>query len=239
MSESEVKIARFVGIEACKSIFSEHSTFVLRSPIYYQRLYETSGGDKGDKKEGRPDTAKGTSEFERWVVSCWTILKGNEPSDEEWDIFKKNEQNIVAIISTPSKVCQFLNRILETGENKGLPFYPVEHRGVDYDKTKVDVDHLNFTSVVPFAKDERFIKENEYRFALIYGWGPALIDSFIFCGGIDYMEPCFVNPKIDEIGKEKQNKARLRSIVSNAMAGYGDFRGKKMHEIIANADIFF
>jgi hypothetical protein len=71
----EVKIARFVDIEACKSIFSERSTFVLRSPIYYQRMYETSEGNEGDEKEGRPDTANGTAEFTRWVVSCWTILK--------------------------------------------------------------------------------------------------------------------------------------------------------------------
>ena len=47
---SEFKIARFVGIEACRSIFSENSTFVLRSPKHYWRLYETSEGEdtKGD-----------------------------------------------------------------------------------------------------------------------------------------------------------------------------------------------
>jgi hypothetical protein len=198
-------------------------------------LYETSGGDKGDKKEGRPDTAKGASVFERWVVSCWTILKGNDPSDEEWDIFKKNEQNIVAIISTPSKVCEFLNRVLKTDKTSGFHFWPVEHRKVEYDKEKVHVDHTNIISVVPFAKDKQFENQEEYRFVLKYGWEPYL-DSFIFCGGVDYMEKCFVNPKINEIGKEKQYKAKLLSIVSNA-AGYGDFRGKKMHEIIANADI--
>ena len=63
---SEVKIARFVGIEACKSIFSEKSTFVLRSPEHYRRLYETNEGgtDKGDRAEGCADTIDGgTAEF--------------------------------------------------------------------------------------------------------------------------------------------------------------------------------
>jgi hypothetical protein len=233
---SEVKIARFVDIGACKSIFSNKSTFVLRSPEYYRRMYETP---EGDKKEGRPDTADGTAEFTRWVCSCWTILKkGSEPTSDEWDIFKEGERNIVAIISTPSKVCEFLNRVLKTGEFEGLPFYPVEHREVTYDKEKVKVDHANIMSVVPFAKDKRFIKENEYRFALKYGRDPY-IDSFIFCGGIDYMEKRLVNPKIDEIGKEKQNKAKLRSILSNARAGYGDFYKMREDDIVANPNIIF
>ncbi|MCJ7730166.1 MAG: hypothetical protein MUO27_09860 [Sedimentisphaerales bacterium] len=226
---SEVKIARFADAEACKSIFSERSTFVLRSPIYYQRMFEASGGDEGDKKEGRPDTANGTSEFTRWVVSCWTILKGNEPTEEEWDIFKKKDRNIVAIISTPNKVCGFLNKNL-----KGLPFHQVEHRGVEYDKEKVNVDHTNFPSIVPFAKDKQFTKEKEYRFALTYGWGPQLIDSLIFCGGIDYMEKCFANPEM-----KKEDKGILRLTIDKAMAGYGDFTGKKMGDIIANANILF
>jgi len=229
---SEVKIARFVNMEACKSIFSDYSTFVLRSPIYYQRMYETSGGEKGDKKEGRPDTANGTAEFTRWVVSCWTILKGSEPTRDEWEIFKENERNIVAIVSTPSKVCEFLNRVLNTSEYKGLPFDPVEYRKVDYDKEKVHVDIArgNVISVVPFAKDKRFIKENEYRFALKYGRDPY-IDSFIFCGGINYMEKCFANTRMCE-----QDKYTLLSILSEAMAGYGDFKGKNLGEIITNIE---
>jgi len=226
---SEVKIARFVDIEACKSIFSDKSTFVLRSPVHYQRLYETSGGAKGDIKEGRPDTDSGTSEFMRWVVSCWTLLGRREPTSEEWDIFKEDERNIVAIVSTPSRVCKFLNRVFMTGE-KPL-FWQVEHREVEYDKEKVHVDHTNITDVVPFAKDKRFEKEHEYRFVLKYGWGPHLIDSFIFCGGVDYMEPSFANPRMCE-----QDKKMLLSILSEAMAGYGDFKGKSLGDIISNIE---
>ena len=228
MSEIK-KIARFVDIEACKSIFSERSTFVLRSPIYYQRMYEISGGSGGDKKEGRPDTAKGNSEFIRWVVSCWTILKGNEPTDKEWGIFEEDKRNVVAIISTPSKVYEFLNKNL-----RGLPFHQVKHRRVEYDKDKVNVDHTNFPFVVPFAKGKQFTKEKEYRFALTYGWGPQLIDSFIFCGGIDYIEKCYVNPKM-----RKKVLLKLLSSVDNARAGYGDFRGKNLGDVIANENIFF
>jgi hypothetical protein len=109
---TEVKIARFVDIEACKSIFSEKSTFVLRSPEHYRRLYETSNGEKGDKYEGCAHTVDGgTHEFTGFVASCWTKLEETEPTPKEWNIFKENEQNIVAIISTPSKVCEFLDKV--------------------------------------------------------------------------------------------------------------------------------
>lgn len=229
---SEIKIARFVGIEACKIIFSEKSTFVLRSPEHYRRLYETSegGNTKGDRDEGYAKTSDGgTAEYSQWITSCWTILEKSEPTCEEWDVFKKDDQNIVAIISTPSKVCEFLNKVLETGGSKGLPFDPVKHREVNYEP--VHIDHTNINSVVPFVKDESFEKENEYRFVIEYGWGSHLIDSFIFCGGIDYMEKRFVNPEINE-----ENRKSLRRIIGRVV-GCGDFEGMESSDIIANADI--
>jgi hypothetical protein len=234
---SEVKIARFVGIEACKSIFSEKSTFVLRSPEYYIRLYETNegGSDKGDRAEGCPGTlGGGTSEFKSWIASCWTILEGGKPSSDEWDIFKKKDQNIVAIVSTPSKVCKFLDKALETNKentNRRFPFHPVEHKEANYEKEHVD--HTNIIDVVPFAKRKQFTKQKEYRFVLTYAF-PNLIDSFIFCGGIDYMERCFANPEM-----YKKQKEELRLIIMKAMAGYGDFWGKKMGDIITNVDDIF
>ncbi len=236
---SEVKIARFVGIEACKSIFSEKSTFVLRSPEHYRRLYETTegGNEKGDKDEGRAYTVDGgTAEFTGFVVSCWTNLKGTKPTREEWDIFKKNEQNIVAIVSTPSKVCEFLNKSLETKKERTkrrFPFWPAKHNEVKYEKVQ-HVDHTNISDVVPFTKGAHLAKQEEYRFALPYSEVPHVIDSYIFSGGIDYMEKCFVNP---EIGKK--DKETLLLILMNARCGYGDFSGKKMDEIIANVDILF
>ncbi len=235
---SKVKIARFVGIEACKSIFSEKSTFVLRSPEHYRRLYETNEGGtaKGDRDEGCAETVDGgTAEFTGFVVSCWTKLKeGSEPTSDEWDIFKENEQNIVAIVSTPSKVCEFLDKALETNKentNRRFPFHPVEHKGVSYEKEHVD--HTNISDVVPFSKRDQYKEQKEYRFVLKYGW-PNLIDSFIFCSGIDYMETCFANPEMC-----KEQKEALRLIIMTAMAGYGDFYGKTMPDIIANVDILF
>lgn len=233
---SEVKIVRFVDIYACESIFSENSTFVLRSPEHYRRLYETTNGKKGDRNEGRAYTANGgTHEFTGFVISCWTKLKKTEPTPDEWNIFKENKQNIVAIV-TPIKVCEFLNKKLETEKvrtKRRLPFWPVEHKEVDYDPPK-EVDRNNIIDVVPFTKDKKFINEEEYRFVLKYARYPCLIDSFIFCGGIDYMEPSFVNPKIEE-----KDKNTLRLILMKAMAGYGDFTGKKMEDIIANVGVLF
>ena len=234
---SEIRIARFVDIEACKSIFSENSTFVLRSPEYYRRLYETDGAGKGDGAEGIAETPDGRrSEFNRWVASCWTILKKDKPTSDEWDIFKEKDQNIVAIVSTPSKVCEFLDKVLETSTentNWRFPFHLVKHDKVNYEEVP-PVDDTNITDIVPFDKDAQFTKQKEYRFVLTHGWS-NLIESFIFCGGIDYMEKRFVNP---EMCKEK--KGKLQNIIREAGYGcYGDFKDMKMGDIIANIDDLF
>ncbi len=234
---SEMKIARFVDINACKSIFSDKSTFVLRSPEYYRRLYETTNGEEGDRYEGCAHTFDGgTAEYTCFLISCWIKLKGDEPTSDEWDIFKENKQNIIAIISSPSKVCEFLNKALETNREhtkRRYPFYPVTHKEVDY-KPPNYIDSTNIAKLVPFAKDKKFVNQQEYRFILEYVQHPHIIDSYVFCGGIDYMEKCLANPEI-----EKEDKERLLRILGCAMAGYGDFTNKKMSEIVANADILF
>jgi hypothetical protein len=198
-------------------------------------LYETTGGAEGDRNEGCAHIADGgTAEFTGFVCSCWTVLEGTEPTHNEWDIFKEDNRNIVAIVSTPGKVCEFLNKKLETNEERKkrkFPFWPVERRKVDYDPLN-HVDHTNIIDIVPFAKSG-FRKEKEYRFVLKYAW-PHVIDSYIFCGGIDYMERCLADPKINE-----EEKAELRSIIFNAKGGYGDFSHKNIDEIIANVDILF
>jgi hypothetical protein len=163
-------------------------------------------------------------------------LEGNEPNQDEWDIFEENEQNVVAIISTPSKVCEFMDKVLETkreGAKRRFPFYPVEHRVVDYELPN-NIDHTNIIDVVPFVKDKKFAGQKEYRFALKYAQYPCLIDSYIFCGGVDCMEKCYVNP-----GMHKEALVKLLSIVDNARAGYGDFTGKKLGDVIANENVFF
>ena len=236
---SEGKIARFVGIEACKSIFSEKSTFVLRSPEHYRRLYETSEGGiaKGDRDEGCAEIiGGGKAEYTGWVVSCWTKLKGSEPTSDEWNIFKENDQNIVAIVSSPSKVCEFLNKALETNKEyaqRRFPFYSVEHNKVSYGNKIKTAEAIDSG---PFQKNPKYAKQKEYRFVLRYGF-PNIIDSFIFCGGIDYMEKCLVNPEMNE--EYKKYRERLQMIIMNAQAGYGDFTDKEMSDIIANADILF
>jgi len=232
---SEVnKIARFVGIEACNSIFSEKSTFVLRSLEHYIRLYETDGGasGKGDRDEGCSDTTDnkkvvGNTDF---VISCWTILDQNKPTSDEWGIFKKNNQNIVAIVSTPSKVCKFLEEKLET-DKECSPFRrPVKHDKVKYGEP---IAPSRIIDDGPFQKKLRFTNQKEYRFVL-KSWSPHLIDSLIFCGGIDYMEQCFVNPTMC-----KEQKEKLQDIIQKAGVYYGDFHGKQPCDIIANVDVLF
>jgi len=233
---SELKIARFVGIEACKSIFSEMSTFVLRSPEHYRRLYETNEGrtSKGDIIEGSANTTDGgTGVNKDWIMSCWTILKEDEPTSDEWDIFKEKDQNILAIISTPSKVCKFLDKVFETDKEhtkRKFPFHSVEHDKVTYGKP---IDPAKIIDAVPFNKDAKFIKQNEYRFALKC-YFPNIIDSLIFCRGIDYMERCFVNPKM-----RKEQKKELQTITWALKGSYGDFEDKQMDKFISNfKDLF-
>lgn len=182
---SEIKIARFVDIEARKKIFSENSTFVLRSTEHYRRLHETTEEktSKGDKNEGRAEMSNGgTAEYSSFVVSCRTKPKGTKPASDEWDIFKENKQNIVAIVSTPTKVCEFLNKTFETNKEhtkRKFPFWPVQHKEVKYEKA-LNIDHTNIHIVVPFAKNQEFINQKEYRFIMEYSQYPHRIDSYIF-----------------------------------------------------------
>ena len=240
----ELKIARFVGIEACRSVFSENSTFVLRSPQYYRRWCETTKGrdPKADGNEGIAETpCGGTAEFTGFLASCWTMLEGDEPTPDDWNIFKEDEQNIVAIVTTPRLVCEFLNTALQINRGyaqRKFPFLSLEHRKVCYEKQ--NIDHTNISDVVPFTKNESFRKEREYRFVLAYAWA-HVIDSFVFCAGIDYMArrddnrlSNFANPEMS-----RENKEKLLWTLVSAMGGYGDFAGAPMPEIIANADVLF
>ena len=175
----------------------------------------------------------GTTKFTGFLASCWTKLKETEPTNDEWEIFKEKDQNIVTIVSTPSKVCKFLDKALETDKDRTtrrFPFYQVEHKGVNYGNK---IEGNQSIDAGPFQKKPKFTRQEEYRFVLRYGF-PNIIDSFIFCGGIDYMEKCFANPKICE-----EQKGKLRLIIVKAMAGYGDFSDKRMGKILANADILF
>jgi hypothetical protein len=238
---SEMKIARFIGIEACKSVFSEKSTFVLRSPEYYRRLYETTarGDTKGDRNEGIAEKiGGGTAEFTGFLASCWTRLKGSEPTCREWDIFKKDEQNVVAIVTTPRLVSEFLNKTLRLDEDpakRRFPFLSLDHRGVSYEMQAID--HPSISDVVPFTKDAAFVDQQEYRFVLKYA-GLPVIDSLIFCAGVDYMERRadnrlnnFANPHMSP-----QNKKHLRKAILTARAGYGDFASRQICEI-TSADL--
>lgn len=240
----ENKIARFVGIEACKSIFSDRSTFVLRSADHYRRIWETTAGKntKGDRDEGTARTVDGgTADFADFLASCWTILEGSEPTPEEWGIFKENEQNIVAIVTTPRLVYEFLNNAFQIDKRhtrRRFPFLDLRHRRVCHEEQHID--HTNIADVVPFAKNRRFEGQKEYRFVLTYACPPA-IDSLIFCAGLDYMQRLdgnrlgnIANPEMSE-----PNKKKLREILLTATAGYGDFAGSKIPEIIANADALF
>jgi hypothetical protein len=233
---SEVRIARFVDMKACKSIFSDYSTFVLRSSEYYRREYET---DRGDERELEVRcTGGGLAGMSSFVLSCWTKLDGDEPTRDEWSIFP---ESIVAIVSMPSKVYTFLEKAFEIEDGKiqgrrRFPFMFIEHKAVTYaDEVAEEITFDNIMDITVFTKRLKFAKQKEYRFALPFSSVPHVIDSYIFAKTPDdYMEKCFANP-----GMSKEDKETLRRILANAMCGYGQFNGKKMGEIIVNVDILF
>ena len=77
-------------------------------------------------------------------------------------------------------------------------------------------DSAKTIDAAPFNKDVQFEKQNEYRFALGC-YFPNITDSLIFCSGIDYMEPCFVNPKIS-----MEHKKELQTIMWALEGSYNE-----------------
>ena len=232
---SEMKIVRFVNLDACKSIFSEHSTFVLRSFEHYRTIE-----DKGrcDKNEARSKFCGGGGGevADCFVLSCWTMLDGDEPTPKEWGIFP---DSFVAIVSTPSKVSAFLESAFEIEDGKvngrRFPFLSVDPKKVTYADEIDKPTPKNFMDKVVFNKDSKFKKEKEYRFALAYGTKSHTIESYIFSRDPDkYMEKCFANPQGTDIDKEQ-----LQLILWEVGAGYGHFSGKKPCDIIANYKALF
>ena len=216
-----MRIARFVNMEACGSIFSDYSTFVLRSSEYYRRReYETGRGDERELEVRC--TNGGTAKSGHFVLSCWTKLDRDEPTREEWNIFP---DSVVAIVSTPSKVCTLLERVFEMEDGKmqnrrRFPFTSVVHKTVTYiDEVAEEITSDNIMDITVFTKRKKFTNQKEYRFALPYSIMPHMIDSYIFAKTPDdYMEKCFANPEI-----KKEDKESLRQNLENAMCGYGHF----------------
>ncbi len=237
---SEMRIARFVNLAACRSIFSEGSTFLLHSVEHYRRLFESNGCDqqRGDRDEMRAKyLGGGGGEVSCFLLSCWTILGGDVPTPEEWALF---DDSIVAIVSTPSRVSSLLTKAFETTDAKERrrlrsPFLFLKHKRVRYADEVEPMTQDNIMDEAPFQKRLRFKREKEYRFALAYSRCLHTIDTYIFeWSPDDYVDTSWVNPE-----RTKEDRRKLLGIIDTARAGYGHFTGKEMSEIIANADILF
>ncbi len=162
---SEMKIARFVDLGACKSIFSEHSTFVLRSFEHYRTLEDKTRRD-GNEATSKHRGGGGSQVGDCFVLSCWTMLDGDVPKPEEWGIC---EGSCLAIVSTPNKVCAFLEKAFEiddenrTVNERRFPFLSVEHKKVTY-ADKIDrPTRMALMDKVVFNKDSKFEYQKEYR----------------------------------------------------------------------------
>lgn len=236
----EVKIARFVDLDACRSIFSETSTFVLRSAEYYRKHYDERELIVRDRFGGEGETSC-------FVLSCWTMLAGDEPTRDEWGIFLDRDESghsrerVMAIVSAPSRVHAFLERAFELEDEKTqvrqrYPFIRVADRAVTYaDEVAEEIGPDNIMDLTAFTKRLRFAKEKEYRFAMPCGGVPHVIDTYIFARAPDeYMDKCFVNPQMGA-----GDKGQLQQIIQNATCGYGHFGDKKPYQVIANVDDLF
>ena len=227
----DIKIARFIDINACKQVFCEsYSTFLIRSHKYYWHIEDT---DKQDKTEFQVQGENGTTETGYALLSCWTILKGDKPTEEEWKIFEKDSP-VVAIISSPQKVYNYLHSKLDIERKNGrtYPFFRIEKDEVRYiDKRKEKLKGIPTISDAIFTKDIRFISESEYRFAIFYSAVFHEINTYIFHtqDPYDYIDKCYFDQN-----STKTIADELLIIILSATAGYGPFYGKEPFEIIEN-----
>jgi len=236
-----VRIARFVDLAACGSIFSDESTFVLRSEIYYRRHYETQHGDAQELQRECPGHS---AEFSSVLLSCWTILDGKEPTEAEWGLF---DNSVVALISTPAKVSKFLKNAFELGdteqpESRRLPFLLLEHKAVCYNNRLVEITAENIWNETVFVKRPEFRDQKEYRFALPFSGGlPHHIEAYIFSRDpFKYLETCYANPAMSEESEEsEEQRGTLLHILLKATGGYGHFQNKKIADFFGNPEIVF
>lgn len=233
-ANEDIKIARFINIDACKQVFSEYySTFLIRSHKYYWNI---ENPDKRDPKEFQVQGEESHMETDFVLLSCWTILDGDEPTEIEWKIFEKDSP-VIAIVSSPQKVYNFLYKTLniERKEGRTHPFFIIEQKEVSYiDKGKEKLKGNPTILDAIFTKDNRFITENEYRFGVPYSAVFHQINTYIFNSQnpYDYMDRCYFNPS-----STKPYASELLNTVLSATAGYGGFSGKKLCDIIANSDV--
>jgi len=232
------KIARFIDINACKQVFSEsYSTFLIRSHKYYWHIENT---DKQDRHEFQVQGEKCTMEAGSGLLSCWTILDDDKPTDEEWKIFVKDSP-AVAIVSRPTKVYDFLYKILDIESTNGrtYPFFRIINNKVNYnDKIKDKDKRKNKPTIYDaiFTKDEKFKDEKEYRFVVLYRHMIHEINTYILHvqDPYEYVESFYFNPHINS---KKANE--LHIIINSAISNSGPLHGKKLCEIIANSDDLF
>lgn len=192
-NEKDFKIARFIDLSACKKIFSDYSTFVLRSPKHYRNIEDEQKRDKADgyikhkDKHGRI----GHSERMCYLISCWTKLDGDVPSCDEWKIF--GEDHMLALISTPEKVNNCIEKKLITVKPNNVRSlcWRVDHREVHYYKKGTNQDQNKVFE--GFHKDNFFRKEKEYRFVVsVRGY----IDTLMFYAEPDdYCDTAIINTK--------------------------------------------
>ncbi len=93
-NKEDFKIARFIDLSACKKVFPDKSfldygTFVLRSPEYYRNIEHEKKLDKAEGSiEHKNELGQECQSESGWhLISCWTKLEGDTPSDDEWKIF--------------------------------------------------------------------------------------------------------------------------------------------------------
>lgn len=192
-NEKDFKIARFVDLFACKKIFSDYSTFVLRSPEHYRNIEDDKKRDKaeGSIKHKDKHGRIGHSERMCYLISCWTKLDGDVPSDDEWSIF--DDSQIMALISTPEKVKNCIEKKLITvkSDNSYSLCWKVYHKKVDYYKKGT---YQNQNKVFDgFHKDNYFSKQEEYRFVVnVRGY----IDTLMFYAEPkEYCDTAIINTK--------------------------------------------
>jgi hypothetical protein len=166
-------IVQFVPMCPASSLISENSTFCLRSLRYYKLIED--GNLVGDRRESMVVLSNRHSELGgTTLVSCWTQLKGDLVSGDDWNL-SPHGKNVVAIISTIDKV----STVLEKAAEGLLKNWRFEHKPVQYYDEHTAPNDSNI-SELPFWKRNTYRTQREYRFAFRSDSSKSHLQTLIF-----------------------------------------------------------
>lgn len=210
-----MQIVRFLTFVDAKRVLSAYSTFCLNSTVYYwQQGWEGKDTLVGDTKENIVEFKEGnlkTHTFEfgaATLLSCWTMLEGEDFRSSDWQLFPDREDGI-AIISSVEAVSGLLSELREDVLDEYWNF--AHDKVIYYDQNERPA---SFETMNTWKWKRRIYElQREYRFAFLKGSPGQKLQSVIFYvhEPSSYIEKIYFGPKMS---KEKQHELLAGAIAA-------------------------